>query len=102
MPDATGHEMINRHPGFVVSSSTLNKLGSLVWVCPISQGAANLYRDNGWLVSLMSTGTRTQGNVHVPQLRALDLSKRNFRYIERADAEIVDQVVEVIQNLIPI
>lgn len=99
---AVGHEMRYPHPGLVVSSATLNKLGTLIWICPISQGAADAPRKSGFLVPLMGTGTRTSGMVHVHQLRCLDLSTRNYTYIERLDSDIVTEVMQVVGNILPL
>lgn len=65
----------------------------LAWVCPISRGEAAGARDRGFLLSLSATGMRTDGNVHLHQLRALDWRARKARRVERAAESVVREAM---------
>ncbi len=65
----------------------------LAWVCPISGGEASSARDSGFLISLMGYGLRTDGNVHVHQLKAFDLAAHRASKLETVPAELMEQVL---------
>jgi len=90
---AVGREMKDPHFALVVSDGEFNKRSGLGWVCPISQGIGLQSMEGpGLAVTLMGTGTKTQGKVHVYQMRAVDLRQRNASYVEKAPALILAQV----------
>jgi mRNA interferase ChpB len=91
---ASGREMKGRHYCLVVSRKAFNQRFQLVMACPISGGLAPAARHSGFLVPLSGTGLRTDGNIHVQQLKALDWAARKARLVERAPAEIVAEVLD--------
>jgi len=88
---ASGREMKGPHYGLVLSGKLFNQRG-LAMVCPISQGAADLSRSYGTVVTLMGTGTDTQGAIHCHQLKALDWRIRKAKYKEAVPTYVVDEV----------
>ncbi|HYG34738.1 MAG TPA: type II toxin-antitoxin system PemK/MazF family toxin [Clostridia bacterium] len=92
---SAGHEMSGWHYALVISPRDFNRLG-LHLVCPISQGPAYQARNAGFLVTLMGAGTEVQGNIHVHQVRSLDLAARDVRFKERAPREIVEEVLDIL------
>ena len=89
------------HYGMVVSSQAFNRIGGgLVWVCPISQGAAEAARTHGTVVSLMNSGMETQGAVHCHQLKALDIEARKGRYRESTPDYLLDEVLMRIEPIL--
>ena len=88
---ASGHEMKGPHFALVISAKAFNARG-LAMVCPISQGAAAGARTHGTMVSLMGTGTDTQGMVHCHQLKALDWRDRLAQFKESVGADVSDEV----------
>lgn len=90
---ASGKEMIGKHYCLVVSPQAFNRRFRLAMVCPISGGAAAIARDTGFLVSLMGLGLKTDGCVHVHQLKSLDWVVRKAQFIEKAPDEIVQQIL---------
>ena len=84
-------------PCLVLSPSSFNALG-LVYVAPITQGG-NFDRFNGFAVTLMGAGTETQGVVLASGVRSMDLNTRRAMKVEKAPAEIVE---EVLAKLLPI
>ena len=85
-------------PCLVLSVKAFNRLGSTL-VAPITQGG-NFSRVQGFTVSLMGTGTETQGVVLVNGVRMLDLRARVSKKIEMAPAYIVDEVLAKLQAII--
>ena len=89
---ATGQEMKGPHFCLVVSPKPFNQRFKLAWVCPISGGMAEVARNSGFLVSLMGTGLKTTGNIHVHQIKSLDWNGRNAKLVERAPLSVVNEV----------
>lgn len=96
---SSGKEMNGQHFALVVSPRLFNSSG-LAMLCPISQGQAEPARSQGFLVSLMGTGTDTQGNVHCHQLKSLDWKKRAAAYKERVPESISDEVDSVLEAIL--
>lgn len=63
-------------------------------VCPISGGAAHVAREAGFLVSLMGQGLRTDGSVHVHQLKSLDWAARKAKFVEKAPVPVMQEVLD--------
>ena len=96
---SAGREMKGPHFGLVVSPKVFNQAFGFAMVCPISQGAAGSARTEGFTVSLMGSGTDTQGAVHCHQLKSLDMRVRQAVFKERAPDFIMD---EVLARILPI
>jgi mRNA interferase ChpB len=96
---ASGREMKGPHFGLVVSGKVFNQQG-LAMICPISQGAANAARTYGTVVTLMGTGTDTQGAVHCHQLKSLDWRTRNARFKEAVPQVVLDDVLARIEAIL--
>ena len=89
---SSGQEMKGPHFGLVVSAKDFNVRG-LVLICPISQGEANAARTYGTVVTLMGSGTETQGAVHCHQLKSLDWRVRKAKLKESVPSFIIDDVL---------
>ncbi len=85
-------------PCLVLSPKEFNRLG-ITLVAPISQGG-NYARIKGFTVSLMGSGTKTQGVVLISGMRMLDLMARKAKKIETAPAEIVDEVLAILATIL--
>ena len=96
---ASGQEMKGPHFGLIVSSKVFNQQG-LAMICPISQGAAATARTYGTVVTLMGSGTDTQGNVHCHQLKSLDWRVRKASRKEAAPQAIVDEVLARLEAIL--
>jgi mRNA interferase ChpB len=83
---------------FVVSPKAFN-LGGLALVCPITQGGA-MARYAGFAVTLMGSGTDTQGVVACNHARALDVRARHGAFKERAPAAVTADVIARLQTLL--
>ena len=91
---ATGKEMIGNHFCLVVSPKPFNAKFKLAMVCPISGGAAKVAREAGFLVSLMGFGSHTDGSVHVHQLKSLDWTARDAKFVEKAPVQVMQEVLD--------
>ena len=96
---SSGREMKGPHYGLVLSAKAFNQHG-LAMLCPISQGAATAARTHGTVVSLMGSGTDTQGAVHCHQLKSLDWRARNVRHKEAVPQYIVDDVLARLEAIL--
>jgi mRNA interferase ChpB len=89
---SAGQEMKGPHFGLVVSSKLFNKIG-LAMICPISQGNAEIARNMGTIVTLMGTGTDTQGSIYCHQLKSMDWRIRQARLKEKVPSYVVDEAL---------
>ncbi|MDX9871176.1 MAG: type II toxin-antitoxin system PemK/MazF family toxin [Clostridia bacterium] len=93
----TGHEQKGRRPAMVVSNNLFNRVSSLTMVCPITQ------TDRGHPFHVRLDGkTGTKGVVMCDQARMLDLESRQAGFEEKAPAELVAAVVDLITSFIEI
>jgi len=96
---ASGTEMKGLHFGLVVSAKAFNRRG-LAMICPISQGGAASARTYGTVVTLMGSGTDTQGAVHCHQVKSLDWRARKAKFKEAVPAVIVEDVAARIDAIL--
>lgn len=96
---ASGKEMLGKHYGLVISDEVFNSSG-LAMICPISQGAANQARSVGTLVTLMGSGTATQGSVHCHQLKSLDWRIRKAAFKEPAPDVVMEEVIGKLEAIL--
>ncbi|MEE9338807.1 MAG: type II toxin-antitoxin system ChpB family toxin [Methylococcaceae bacterium] len=85
-------------PCLVLSPKAFNRLG-ITLIAPITQGG-NYARVEGFTVTLMGSGTDTQGVVLISGIRMTDLVARKATKVETAPAEIVDEVLAVLATLV--
>ena len=90
-----GSEMQGRRPAMVLSNSEFNRGGRCL-VAAITQGG-DIERVRGWAVTLMGSGTQTQGAVIVSQCRMVDLSERAAKRIESAPLHVVEEALAKLQ-----
>lgn len=96
---ASGQEMKGPHFGLVVSRKAFNSRG-LAMICPISQGGADVARSYGTVVTLMGSGTDTQGAVHCHQMKSLDWRMRKAKFKESVPAVIMADVEARIEAIL--
>lgn len=96
---ASGKEMNGPHFGLVLSGKPFNQHG-LAMICPISQGASAAARTYGTVVTLMGTGTDTQGAIHCHQLKSLDWRTRKVQLKESAPQCVLDEALARIEAIL--
>ena len=94
-----GRELRGTRPVLVLSADAFNAASGLLLVVPITQGG-NLSRGNGFSVTLMGAGTRTQGVICCDQSRTVDARARSFRRVERAPAPIVAEALDAVRAIL--
>lgn len=90
-----GTEMQGRRPVLVLSNSEFNRGGRCL-VAAITQGG-NIERVRGWAVTLMGSGTETQGAVILSQCRMVDMLERSAKRIESAPSVVVEEALAKLQ-----
>ena len=93
-----GREQQGHRPLVVVSTEAFNRSG-LVLVCPVTQGG-NQARFAGFAVSLMDSGTATQGVVMSNQSRTVDLIARGGKFVEVMPDYVVSEVMAKMQAIL--
>ena len=92
-----GHEQKGRRPAFVVSNNTFNKFTKAALVCPITNTDKNIP-----IQVKLDKRTKTTGVIMCEQVKALDILRRNAEFIEKAPADIVADVVDLVYSFIEI
>jgi mRNA interferase ChpB len=95
---ASGKEMKGNHFALVISAKAFNERGLAV-VCPISQGEGASARTHGLIVTLMGSGTDTQGAVHCHQIKSLDWRIRQAKLKEVVPDYISEEVIARVQAI---
>lgn len=86
-----GHEQKGHRPALVVSNSTFNRRTRIAIVCPITN------TDRGFPLHIpLDSRTSTTGTVMCEQAKSLDITARNAIFKEKAPADIVEEVLDVI------
>ncbi len=94
-----GREIRGSRPVLVLSADAFNKASGLLLLAPISQGAT-ASRETGFSVTLMGSGTRTQGMILCDQTRTIDARARRFRRVERAPDAVVDEALAAVRAIL--
>lgn len=85
-------------PALVLTPKAFNRLG-ITWVAPITQGG-DYSRYAGFAVTLMGTGTQTQGVALVNMLRGVDLQARGAKLVERVPDVVLDDAMARLQAIL--
>ncbi len=97
-PTAGNELQGDMRPCLVLSTKQFNKLGLTV-VAPITQGG-NYARFEGFAVTLMGSGTDTQGVVLANGIRSVDLTARQAVKVEKSPAAIVNEVLAIVAAIL--
>lgn len=94
-----GREIRGARPVLVLSADAFNKASGLLLVAPITQGGA-ASRGTGFSVTLMGSGTRTQGVILCDQTRTIDARAPTFKYLEKAPLHVVQEALEAARAIL--
>lgn len=86
-------------PALVLSSGEFHKLGFMM-IAPITQGHAELARNNGFAVTLSGTGCKTQGIIVAYQVRIIDFKGRNAKKIESVPDYILSETQDIVEAIL--
>lgn len=83
-----GHEQKGYRPGLVISDPiTQKELNGIITVVPITNSTSTFFTR----VSLDKYNITTKGDILMDQVKVLDLSEREFEFIEKAPKEILNK-----------
>jgi len=85
--------------GEVMTIDAFNKAAGLLLVAPITQGGT-ASRETGFSVTLMGSGTRTQGVALCDQTRTIDARARTFRRIETVASSLVEEALDAVRSIL--
>ncbi|HKP74084.1 MAG TPA: endoribonuclease MazF [Longimicrobiaceae bacterium] len=88
-----GHEQAGRRPALVLSPVSYNRATRLALLCPVTS------KIKGYSFEVSVTGKKVNGVVLADQVKSLDWSRRNASFIERSDAEVIDEVLAKLGTL---
>ncbi len=91
----SGHEQKGRRPALVVSKKLFNKSTGMAIVCPITSRR----RDYPFHVPIPEGG-EVRGFVMVEQVRSVDFRSRRAKRIEDGDAELLSEVLAILDACI--
>ena len=94
-----GREIRGSRPVLVLSADAFNAASGLLLVAPITQGGM-VARESGFTVTLMGTGTVTQGVVLCDQSRTIDARARSFRRVETAPVAVVHEALDAVRAIL--
>lgn len=83
----------------VLSADSFNRASGLLLVAPITQSGA-VSQENGFSVTLMGSGTPTQGAVLCDQTRTVDARARSFRCRDKASAALVEEALDAVRSIL--
>lgn len=90
-----GREQAGYRPALVVSPQAYNRISHFVLACPITNTI------KGWRFEVILVGSmRTSGVVLSDQIRVLDWQVRKAKFVEKADASVIDEVLAKIFPLV--
>lgn len=96
-----GREQQGFRPVLVLTNREYNTLTGVPMVAPITNGGA-FARNNGFSVNLIGAGLETTGVVRCDQIRCLDLSEREAKYVETVPDFIMDEALEIVGTILGI
>lgn len=94
-----GHEIRGTRPVLVLSADAFNEASGLLLVAPITQGGT-ASRETGFCVTLMGSGTRTQGVVLCDQTCTIDARARRCKRVERAPVAVTEEALDALRSIL--
>lgn len=89
-----GHEQAGRRPAMVLSKKAYNQKTGLGIFCPITS------RIKGYPFEVTVTGKIISGAILSDQVKSLDWKARNVKFIEKASALVLKEVISKISVII--
>ena len=88
-----------QRPVLVLSDSQFHSLGFML-IAPITQGNAELARNNGFAITLSGTGCKTQGVIVAYQARIIDFTQRQPKKIESVPDYIIEEAQDIVESIL--
>lgn len=90
-----GREQMGRRPALIISKKDYNERLYFVVACPIT----NTQRPYPTHVTLPE-GKKVKGFVMGEQFKSLDYQQRRIDFVEKADKEVLDNVLAIVYSII--
>jgi len=87
----SGHEQKGRRPALIISNTLFNKNTGLAIVCPLT----NTDRKIPFHIKLSESSILT-GFVMVDQVKSIDYTSRKVKFIEKAPAQLINDVLGIL------
>ena len=91
----SGHEQKGRRPALVVSHAMFNRKTGLAYVCPITKTDKNIP-----LHVKLPDDCKLSGVVMVDQMKSVDYESRKAKFIEKAPAEVLNEVLAILDAIL--
>lgn len=86
-----GHEQAGKRPAVVVSNNFFNAKSNMTLVCPITN------TNNSYPLHIpLDERTRTKGVILCEHIKALDITARQYKIVERLPIDILEEVIDII------
>ncbi|CAE6949312.1 MazF [Vibrio sp. B1ASS3] len=92
---SAGKEIMKRRPAFVISRKMFNEHTGFAVVAPITSTIRGMK-----LEVVLPESLSTQGAVLIHQVKSLDFSNRQIRFVEKAPKHITEKVSELTKVII--
>ncbi len=92
---SSGKEIMKRRPAFVISRKMFNEHTGFAVVAPITSTVRGIK-----LEVVLSEKLSTQGAILIHQVKSLDFSNRQVKFIEKAPQAIIDKATELAKVII--
>jgi len=89
-----GHEQNGRRPALIISQGAYNEKVGLAILCPVTS------KEKGYPFEVKLTGKTIVGCVLSDQVKTLDWKVRNIEFIEKADNEVTDRAIELLELIL--
>jgi mRNA interferase MazF len=91
----SGHEQKGRRPALIVSNTLFNQKTALAMVCPITN------KDRKFPLHIqINKAESIKGFVMVEQIKSVDYNSRKAKFIEKAAAELLNDVLAMLDACI--
>ena len=90
----SGHEQKGRRPAIIISNKIFNQYLGLAFACPIT----NSKRDFPFHIKVESENIT--GYIMGEQMKSIDYNSRNIKFIEKANAKTLNQILGIIDSII--
>jgi len=87
----SGHEQQGRRPALVLSNYLFNKATNLAIVCPLT----TMDRQIPFHLSVPD-GAKVSGFIMVEQIKSIDYSSRQAKFIEKASNQLIDDALSIL------
>lgn len=92
-----GYEQAGYRPAVVISNSFFNKKTNLAILCPITN------TDNKFPLHIpLDNRTQTTGVVLCEHVKTVDLSARQYQFVEKIPSDILSKIIDVVFSEIEI